>query len=104
MSELGFDPAGVTRLEDLPVITQGCDTIYAWHKDFQHLSIQATAAEICDTMESRCPSFHHPQSGQSVHLVITGGEPMLSQTAMTDIFETLETRNNLPSQIGRAHV
>jgi len=98
-STLDFDPADVGRLEDMPVITQGCDTVYAWRRDFQHLSKQATAAELCDTIEGLCPSFRHRRSGQSIHLVLTGGEPMLSQTAIAELIDIFSQRNNLPRHI-----
>jgi 7-carboxy-7-deazaguanine synthase len=98
-SKLNFSPAGIHHLKNLPVITQGCDTVYAWHKDYQHLSMQATASEICDILEGFYPSFHHPKSGQSIHLVVTGGEPMLSQGAITEIINTFKHRNNLPHHV-----
>lgn len=98
-SALDFDPADVGRLEDMPVITQGCDTVYAWRWDFQHLSTQATAAELCDTIEGLCPSFRHRRSGQSTHLVLTGGEPMLSQAAIVELIGIFSQRNNLPRHI-----
>jgi len=98
-SAIDFDPADVARLEDMPVITRGCDSVYAWRRDFQHLSKQATAAELCDTIEGHCRTFRHPRSGQSTHLVLTGGEPMLSQTAIAEVVDTFGKRNNLPRHI-----
>ena len=96
---LDFDPSEVDHLEDLPVITHGCDSAYAWRKDFQHLSRQATAFELCDTIEGLCPSFRHPHSKQSTHLVLTGGEPMLSQTAIAELIDIFSSRNNLPLHV-----
>ena len=96
---LDFDPAEVDRLEDLPVITKGCDSVYSWRRDFQHLSRQATAAELCMAIERLCPSFRHPRSGQSTHLVLTGGEPMLSQTAFAELIDIFNQRSNLPRHV-----
>ena len=98
-SALDFDPADVACLEDMPVITRGCDTVYAWRPDFQHLTKQATAAELCDVIEGHCPAFLHRRSRQSTHFVLTGGEPMLSQTAIADVINTFSQRNNLPRHV-----
>ncbi len=92
-----FKPALYQNITDLPVIERGCDTVYSWRKDFQHLSTQATAVEICGRIESLCQSFLHPISNQWTHLVVTGGEPMLSQNAIVEVLEAFEERNNLPS-------
>lgn len=93
------NPADAQTLEDLPVITRGCDSIYAWGKEFQHLSKTATAPGLCDIIEELCPSFCHALSGQSVHLILTGGEPMLSQTAITEMMVAFRQRENTPSHI-----
>ena len=60
---------------------------------------KATAADLCDTIEGHGRTFRHPRSGQSTHLVLTGGEPMLSQTAIAEVVDTLSQRNNLPSHV-----
>jgi organic radical activating enzyme len=98
-SKLNFNPAEIHHLKDLPSITQGCDSIYAWQKNFQHLSKQASVSEICDTLEEFTPTFLHPKTGQSTHLVLTGGEPMLSQGAITEIINSFIQRDNLPHHV-----
>ncbi len=86
----------IETLADFPVAETGCDTEYAWNPAYRHLSEDLTAGEICDRLEGLTPRFEHPHSGQWAHLVVTGGEPMLSQTALVDVLETLATRDNLP--------
>ncbi len=56
-STLDFDPAKIDCLEDVPVITLGCDTVYAWRMDFQHLSRQSTAADDLGILKLRTPSI-----------------------------------------------
>lgn len=96
---IDFDPASFQHIKDLPVIERGCDTVYSWRRDFQHLSTRATAVAICERIEELCQSFFHPISNQWTHLVVTGGEPMLQQNAIVDVLEAFEERNNLPSYV-----
>lgn len=86
----------VETLADFPVAETGCDTEYAWNPVYRHLSQELTAGEICDRLEALSPRFDHPQSRQWTHLVVTGGEPMLSQSALADVLEVLASRDNLP--------
>ena len=86
----------IESLADFPVLESGCDTEYAWNPAYRHLSEELTAAEICDRLMEFSPAFQHPASGQWTHLVVTGGEPMLSQTALLDVLEVLAARSNLP--------
>lgn len=88
--------AQVASLAEFPVVESGCDTEYAWNPAYRHLSEQLNAAEICARLQGFTPTFRHPDSGQWTHLVVTGGEPMLSQSALVDVLETLHARDNLP--------
>ncbi len=94
-----FDPARIKTLAHMPVLKTGCDTRYAWHKDYAHLSQKGSASEICDAMEALCPRFLHGNSRLPIHLVITGGEPMISQNCLIDVFHVLEERDNLPTEV-----
>ncbi len=100
--EQSIDPRTITRLEDLPVITSGCDSGYSWSTQYAHLAKRATASEICDQFTEllKSPSnptglFTHPVSNQRTHLAFTGGEPMLNQTAIADILTVLNSRRAL---------
>ncbi len=90
------DPVTISDLNDLPVISHGCDSRYSWAAEYRHLSKLASADEICTEIGDRFGPFCHQNSGQWCHLVITGGEPMLSQTAMTSILDSFAAEHNLP--------
>lgn len=95
---LKIDPSEYKSMEELPVFHRGCDSSYSWAKKFGHLAHQGTATEICDTIEGWLPGgkFVHPTSKQPHHMAFTGGEPMMSQTAVVDVMENFEARDNLP--------
>jgi len=98
-----YDPAaaGIKSMDELPVWTTGCDSSYSWSTKYGHLAHQSTAEEICADFRSRLQghSFKHPRSGQDVHLAFTGGEPMMSQTGIVDIMNTLRMQNDSPRHI-----
>lgn len=96
-----LDPAQYKSMEELPVFHRGCDSSYSWAKKFAHLSKQKTASEICDEIESLLPGgkFQHPESKQWHHFAFTGGEPMMSQTAIVDIMEEFARRDNIPRYV-----
>jgi len=63
---------------ELPLVTTGCDSYASWHPDFKHLSPTLTTEELVDRMLALTPNNHWQQNnGNDVHLVITGGEPLL---------------------------
>lgn len=64
--------------EELPLVNTGCDSYPSWHPAFKHLSPSFTADEIVDELLKLTPNNHWRQdNGNDVHLVITGGEPLL---------------------------
>lgn len=98
---LKIDPSEYKSMEELPVFHRGCDSSYSWAKKFSHLAHQGTASEICDEIERWLPGgkFKHPTSGQWHHMAFTGGEPMMSQTAIVDVMEEFERRGNVPRYV-----
>lgn len=67
-----------SKYEDLPLANTGCDSYAAWHPKFKHLSPILTIDELVNRMKSLLPNNSWVQpNGQDVHLVITGGEPLL---------------------------
>ena len=63
---------------DLPLVETGCDSYASWHPAFKHLSPTQTTEELVDNMLKLTPNNHWQQAnGNDVHLVITGGEPLL---------------------------
>ena len=103
-----FDVSTVKKVEDLPVWDKGCDSSYTWAKKFKDLMGQETptvmANKIIDILKNESNPeglFKHPVTGQSQHLCITGGEPLMvtGQTATVGIYEELERQGNLPGSM-----
>ena len=67
------------KYEDLPLVATGCDSYASWHPEFKHLSPLMEVKGITDHMHGMIP--HNKWStdpvSDDVHLVITGGEPLL---------------------------
>lgn len=64
--------------DELPLVSTGCDSYASWHPDFKHLSPFMTLEDIKTKMEDLIPNKTWTQAnGSDVHLVITGGEPLL---------------------------
>jgi organic radical activating enzyme len=95
---LKIDPSEYKNMEELPVFHRGCDSSYSWAKKFSHLAHQGTASEICDEIEAVLPGgkFRHPKSRQWHHMAFTGGEPMMSQSAVVDVMAEFNNRGNEP--------
>ena len=92
----------------LPLVNTGCDSYASWHPEFKHLSPVYETGEVIDRMLALTPNNRWVQAnGNDVHLVITGGEPLLgwqrvyedllSHERMQDLenltFETNGTQN-----------
>ena len=66
------------RFEELPLVETGCDSYASWHPAFKHLSPTQTTEELVERMLALTPNNMWQQNnGNDVHLVITGGEPLL---------------------------
>lgn len=62
----------------LPLVETGCDSYASWHPAFKHLSPSYTTEELVENMLALTPNNMWQQNnGNDVHLVITGGEPLL---------------------------
>jgi 7-carboxy-7-deazaguanine synthase len=74
---------------ELPLVETGCDSYASWHPAFKHLSPTLTTEELVDKMLALTPNNHWMQNnGNDVHLVITGGEPLLGwQRAYTELLQ-----------------
>jgi 7-carboxy-7-deazaguanine synthase len=63
---------------DLPLVETGCDSYASWHPAYKHLSPSQTTEELVERMLALTPNNQWLQNnGNDVHLVITGGEPLL---------------------------
>lgn len=66
------------NFESLPLVTTGCDSYASWHPAFKELSPNLEIADLVQRMLALTPNQHWIQNnGNDVHLVITGGEPLL---------------------------
>jgi len=74
---------------DLPFVETGCDSYASWHPAFKHLSPTQTTEELVERMLALIPNGQWMQNnGNDVHLVITGGEPLLGwQRAYTELLQ-----------------
>jgi organic radical activating enzyme len=62
----------------LPLVNTGCDSYASWHPAFKDLSPMIETKDLVDQMLALTPNKHWMQeNGNDVHLVITGGEPLL---------------------------
>ena len=75
------DYPNVKAIEDLPVPHVGCDSSFSWGKKWGHLAHYDDVDTIVDKINSFIPKT------EPIHLVLTGGEPLLKgfQPAMSDI-------------------
>ena len=80
--------------EELPLVNTGCDSYASWHPDFKHLSPTYTVQELVDRITALLPNGEWLQpNGNIVHLVITGGEPLLGwQRAYPELLDALAER------------
>ena len=74
---------------DLPIIHTGCDTYASIYPEFKHFNKQATVDEVVEHLISLLPEGKWTMdNGQDVHLIMTGGEPLLAwQRLYVELFE-----------------
>lgn len=66
------------EFKDLPLVTSGCDTYASIYPEFKRFNEQDSVDIIVDKMHALIPHNRWDQGmGDDVHLVITGGEPLL---------------------------
>jgi 7-carboxy-7-deazaguanine synthase len=77
------------KFENLPLVETGCDSYASWHPAFKHLSPTLEINALVDRMLQLTPNNMWAQNnGNDVHLVITGGEPLLGwQRAYTELLQ-----------------
>lgn len=71
-------PEAYKSIHELPVTPLGCDSSASWAAKYKHLQLTKTVDEVAEHVVSLTPnrSFRGAQ-GSDIHLVITGGEPLL---------------------------
>ncbi|MBO01902.1 MAG: hypothetical protein CMG35_04615 [Candidatus Marinimicrobia bacterium] len=67
------------EFNDLPIIHTGCDTYASIYPEFKHFNKQAEVDEVVEHLLSLTPQGKWTQdNGQDIHLIMTGGEPLLA--------------------------
>ena len=98
-----LDISDITDVFDLPVFAKGCDSSYTWSKKYRHLITNRTVNQAVDELTTLLPhgKFKHPMTGQEVHMVFTGGEPMLKNTqpGIIGVLEEFGLRGNMPNNV-----
>ena len=104
--ELPYETMDITNIDsvfDLPVFDKGCDSSYTWSKKYRHLITDKTVTEAVDELTALLPhgKFIHPITGQSSHMVFTGGEPMIKNTqpGMIEVIEEFKRIKNQPMNV-----
>jgi len=74
---------------DLPIIHTGCDTYASIYPEFKKFNKLATIDEVVEHLLSLTPEGKWTQdNGQDIHLIFTGGEPLLAwQRLYVDLFK-----------------
>lgn len=77
------------KLEDLPIIHTGCDTYASIYPEFKKYMKKKEASELVSELLAQTPEGSWTMSnGQDIHLILTGGEPLLAwQKLYVDLFE-----------------
>ena len=81
--------------EELPLVNTGCDSYASWHPKFKHLSPSYETSEVIEKMLALTPNNRWVQdNGNDVHLVVTGGEPLLGwQRVYPELLDAIEMRD-----------
>jgi len=84
---LTINAANYTHFDDLPLVSTGCDSYASWDSRFKHLATDVNLDGLVDDLLAKTPngSWIMP-NGQDIHLVITGGEPMMWQKIYPALF------------------
>lgn len=78
-----------SKFEDLPLVKTGCDSYSSWHPKFKQFSPMISVNDLARELTALTPNNNWvSKNGNDVHLVITGGEPLLGwQRAYPELLE-----------------
>jgi len=81
--------ANTKEFNDLPIIHTGCDTYASIYPEFKEFNRQAEVDEVVEHLLSLTPEGKWTMdNGQDIHLILTGGEPLLAwQKLYIELFE-----------------
>lgn len=90
---MDVNPLEFKKYEELPLVHTGCDSYASWDVRFKHLSPMMDVKDIAAKMYDMLPNNSFAQESAAVHLIITGGEPLLgwqrSYPALIDLLPDL---------------
>lgn len=92
LARINKNPELYNTLEDLPVPKTGCDSMAASDSRFKRFAINYTVQELADKIRSLLPSVMNGKfgaNGKAIHVVFTGGEPLLWQDDIADVIKEL---------------
>jgi 7-carboxy-7-deazaguanine synthase len=73
------EPEKYKKFEDLPLVTTGCDTYASIYPEFKRFNEQEDVGTIADRIHDLIPDCRWDHGfSDDIHLVITGGEPLLA--------------------------
>ena len=77
------------EFNDLPIVHTGCDTYASIYPEFKHFNMLKSVDEVVEHLLSILPEGKWTMdNGQDVHLILTGGEPLLAwQRLYVELFE-----------------
>ena len=77
------------EFNDLPIIHTGCDTYASIYPEFKEFNMLKEVDEVVEHLVSLTPNGKWTQdNGQDIHLIMTGGEPLLAwQKLYIELFE-----------------
>lgn len=78
------EPQNISSLEEFRAPERGCDSGYAWQKEYSHLAVYLTLEDLQKAIEDVIP---FGVSKSQCLLIFTGGEPMLFQKEIVELIE-----------------
>lgn len=92
---LSFDPKQYSSINDIPLITMGCDSQYAVNPSFAHMWEKMSTDQLVDALIDLLPhkAWTHPVTGLPVVLSLTGGEPTLKWKFIPEILNHPKMRD-----------
>jgi organic radical activating enzyme len=86
-----FKKNPVKDIKDLPLVKTGCDSYPSIYPEFAELSPQKSPEELVKDVIDTIPG----DSMENIHLVITGGEPLLHQKFWEEVINILNEKHYL---------
>lgn len=77
----------VSKFEDLPMVRTGCDTYASIYPEFKKYMMDRSVDQVVEHILSLTPENKWlMDSGQDIHFILTGGEPLLWQRFWINLF------------------